>query len=562
MSSLPSNGIPDWQSAATRKQESVNSLIPPGWKLPVVLPSAQTQKNITGGYIRQFLSDVEVQYTEAEASIILRHVHAGEWKARDVLEAFCHRAALAHQMTNCLHEIFFEAALADAQRLDDHLAQTGKPIGPLHGLPISLKDQLHVKGVETTMGYAGWIGTFQGEKGTGKEKVHESELVRELRELGALLYCKTSVPHTLMAGETINNIIGYTPNPSNRLLSAGGSSGGEGALIALRGSPLGVGTDIGGSVRIPAAFNGLCGLKPSSGRIPYEGIANSMDGQNSLLSVVGPMSTSVEPLKIFVEAVLGTKPWLHDPLALELPWRESVFQQAANGGKPMTFGLILNDGQASVHPPVSRALMRVADTLERLGHSVMEWKPPSHKRGVDIAYDIYTFDGGRDVHKAFSLSGEPISDQIVENYGREPSAEKTASQIAATNVAKRAYQKEYMEYWNSTSALTGTDEPVVALIAPVAPFAAARPGKYDYTGYTIFANVLDYSCAVIPVTACDREVDLLDANYVPFSDLDERVWRNYDADVYHGAPVGVQLVCRRLEEEKVLGLAAMVMREL
>lgn len=85
------------------------------------------------------------------------------------------------------------------------------------------------------MGYVGWIGTFEGETGTGKEKVYESELVRELRSLGAVLYCKTSVPHTLMSGETVNNIIGYTLNPKNRKLTSGGSSGGEGALIGLRG---------------------------------------------------------------------------------------------------------------------------------------------------------------------------------------------------------------------------------------------------------------------------------------------------------------------------------------
>ena len=89
-------------------------------------------------------------------------------------------------------------------------------MGPLHGLPVSLKDQFHVKDVETTMGYVGWIGTFEGKVGTGKEKVFESEMVRELRNLGAVLYCKTSVPHTLMAGETMNNIIGYTENPKNR----------------------------------------------------------------------------------------------------------------------------------------------------------------------------------------------------------------------------------------------------------------------------------------------------------------------------------------------------------
>ena len=168
-------------------------------------------------------------------------------------------------------EIFFDAAIEDARRLDKYYAQHNAPVGPLHGLPVSLKDQFHVKGVETSMGYVGWIGTFQGEKGTGREKVYESEMVKELRGMGAVLYCKTSVPHTLMAGETVNNITGYTWNPKNRHLSCGGSSGGEGALISLKGSPVGFGTDIGGSIRIPAAFNGLYGLRPSSGRLPYEG---------------------------------------------------------------------------------------------------------------------------------------------------------------------------------------------------------------------------------------------------------------------------------------------------
>lgn len=88
------------------------------------------------------------------------------------------------------------------------------------------------------MGYVGWIGTFEGKTGTGKEKVYESEMVKELRNLGAVMYCKTSVPHTLMSGETVNNIIGYTLNPKNRNLTAGGSSGGEGALIGIRGCML------------------------------------------------------------------------------------------------------------------------------------------------------------------------------------------------------------------------------------------------------------------------------------------------------------------------------------
>jgi amidase len=148
-----------------------------------------------------------------------------------------------------LHEIFFEEAIANAKLLDARFVAEKGPIGPLHGLPMSFKDQFHVQGVETTMGYVGWIGTFEGEKGTGKEKMVDSELVREVKILGAIPFCKTSLPHTVMSMETWNNIVGFTYNPNNRLMSCGGSSGGEGALIAMRGSPLGVGTDIGGSIR-------------------------------------------------------------------------------------------------------------------------------------------------------------------------------------------------------------------------------------------------------------------------------------------------------------------------
>lgn len=265
--------------------------------------------------------------------------------------------------------------MEDAKRLDAYFAENKKPIGPLHGLPVSLKDQFHVKGVETTMGYVGWIGTFQGNKDDPRRGVFESELVRELRALGAVLYCKTSVPMTLMAGETTNNIIQYTWNPKNRLLSCGGSSGGEGALIALKGSPGGFGTDIGGSIRIPAAFNGLYGIRPSSGRIPYEGAANSMDGQNTILSVIGPIAATAGSLKLLFKAVLSQQPWYHDPLVVELPWRDEIEQgtlalikeSAASPGK-LAFAIMRHDGMVRPHPPVARGVEIVVRTLKRLGH--------------------------------------------------------------------------------------------------------------------------------------------------------------------------------------------------
>lgn len=278
---------------------------------------------------------------------------------------------------NCLHETFFDAALANAKKLDDYYAEHKKPIGPLHGLPVSLKDQFHVKGVETSMGYIGWIGTFQGKKDDPRKGVFESEMVRELRALGAVLYCKTSVPHSLMSGETVNNIIEYTWNPKNRNLCSGGSSGGEGALIGLKGSPVGFGTDIGGSIRIPAGFNGLFGIRPSAGRMPYEGMANSMDGQNSVLSVVGPLATTAGSLRLLVKSILSQQPWLHDPLVVELPWRDEQEQEILNliksstaGKGKLAFGILKHDGVVTPQPPVSRAVQIVSTTLEKLGHKV------------------------------------------------------------------------------------------------------------------------------------------------------------------------------------------------
>ena len=280
-----------------------------------------------------------------------------------------------------MHEIFFDAAIEQAKELDALFAKNGRPVGPLHGLPVSLKDQFHVKGVETTMGYVGWIGTFQGKKNDPRYKTFESELVRELRQLGAVLHCKTSVPTSLMVGETINNIIGYTWNPSNRMLSSGGSSGGEGALIALKGAPAGFGTDIGGSVRIPSAFCGIYGIRPSAGRIPYEGAANSMDGQNSIQSVIGPMATTVRSLKLLFQAVLSTSPWLHDPLAVEIPWRDEVEQEVlswAKGQGQLAVGIMRDDGVVRPQPPVARAFRIVEETLKRLGHKVRYFRPRIH----------------------------------------------------------------------------------------------------------------------------------------------------------------------------------------
>lgn len=407
------------------------------------------------------------------------------------------------------------------------------------------------------MGYVGWIDTFEGRKGDARQGTYESEMVRELRELGAVLYCKTSVPHTLMSGETVNNIIGYTLNPKDRYLSSGGSSGGEGALIGFRGSPLGLGTDIGGSIRIPAAFNGLYGIRPSGGRLPYEGMANSMDGQNSVLSVVGPLGTTARSVKLMVKSLLSQSPWLFDPGVVEIPWREELTKIDTAAGQ-LSFGVMRSDGVVNPQPPVARAVDMVVKALEKAGHKVIPWESPDHHSGLGITFNTWLFDGGKDVHDAFALSGEPIAEQVSMSYGSAPSDEKKASEIAANNVAQRQWKKKYMDFWNSTASASGTGRPIDAVICPLAPYPAARPALYKYYHYSVWVNGLDYTAVVVPVTNADKNIDKYDSAYSPINDNDKAAHEAYDAEIYDGAHVSIQLVGRRFQEEKMLALAEYV----
>jgi hypothetical protein len=171
----------------------------------------------------------------------------------------------------------------------------------------------------------------------------------------------------------------------------------------------------------------------------------------------------------------------------------------------------------------------VVETLKKLGHKVVEWKPPSHDEINTIAFMTWFYDGGKDIHDAFALSGEPPSPQISGAFGQKAGDQMDATKIAQTNIAKREMQKRYMDYWNSTEELTGTGRPVDGFIAPLAPFAAARREKYSYYGYSVFVNGLDYTSCVIPVTTVDKAVDKVYQDYQPTSDADKTVFEDCES---------------------------------
>jgi amidase len=260
-------------------------------------------------------------------------------------------------------------------------------------------------------------------------------------------------------------------------------------------------------------------------------MANSMDGQNTILSVVGPLATNAASLRLVTQALLDQKPWDFDPMVHEIPWRymeeNSINENIHDGrgmekkGGKLCFGVLKTDGVVKPMPPVRRAIDELVSALEKAGHEVVEWTPPSHKTITETGFKSWIFDGGKDVKAAFALSGEPMSDQV--KFYESLEKEFTASEIAATNVELRGLKKEYLDYWNGTTEKTSTGRPVDAVISPLAPFPAARPGKFTYYGYSTWVNVLDYTAVTVPVTNVDKSVDVRDEEYTPLNDTDKQI---------------------------------------
>ncbi|KAI0260490.1 general amidase [Gloeopeniophorella convolvens] len=544
-----------WQELVAEKKHRQAASIPKEW---LITPPADNVLDVTGVPAQcGLLSAHDLEITELnDVSALLDKLARGEWSSVEVTTAFAKRAIVAHQVTNCLTEIFIDRALERAAWLDEQLKTTGKVVGPLHGLPISLKDQISIKGLETTMGYVSWIGKVAG---------RDASLVEILLECGVVPYVRTNVPQTLMWPETFNAVFGRTVNPANRTLTCGGSSGGEGALIAMKGSVLGVGSDIGGSVRIPAAMNGLYGLRPSYHRVPYEGSVNSMEGQDSLPSVLGPLSSSLSGIKLFMQAVIGQRPWLKDPLAVRKHWDEDEYRLIEHGGgTKLTFGILWNDGQVVPHPPVIRALEITKQALIAAGHDVIDWKPYKHGEIYAVTRDIWAAAGEEDYAAVTSLTGEPII-RSMSGLDAEANAQyisdKSISAFELFQVQKRRriLRKEYLDHWQSTGATTSTGRPVDAIISPVAPFAPPPHGKNRSAEYTLIWNALDYPACVFPVTRVDPALDQRKPAHTFLSEVDQKIYELYDSpETFKNAPVALQVVGRTLEEEAVIAMTEIV----
>ncbi|KAL4895149.1 amidase signature domain-containing protein [Aspergillus ambiguus] len=443
-----------WEEVAKEHQQRRDALIPEKWRLPsdvlLNLPS-----DVTGIPLR-FLTDREIELTECTASQLARRIAERETSSVEVTLAFCHRAAIAQQLVNCLTEICFDDAIQQARELDRILEETGKQVGPLHGVPFSIKDHYNIKGLQTTAGYISYS------KFPPKEK--DALIVEILRKAGAVFYVKTNNPQCMMVLETVSNIYGRTLNPKNIRLGAGGSSGGEGALISLHGSPVGLGSDIGGSIRVPAAFNGLYGFKPSGKRVPTSGWECTMMGNDPIPAVAGPLGHSVEDLDLFFKIVSDAKPWFSEPV-LEIPWKTD--QELKFEADYLKIGLMVWDEVVMPHPYITRVIREVGAKLKAAGHDVVEFEPYDHGRAwSDILLPLYFTDGGLDIRNTLAASGEPMLPSAKRLLDDPTNKLRDIHDIWRLHMARDIYRTEYLAHWNATSKLTRDEKPIDVILCP------------------------------------------------------------------------------------------------
>jgi amidase len=369
--------------------------------------------------------------------------------------------------------------LERAQELDDHLDANKPALGPLHGVPVSLKDTFKVRGYDASIGLAALCF---------KPAMEDSALVDFLQKSGAVLYCKTNVPQTLMALDSHNNVFGRTINPLNTAVTAGGSSGGEGALLAMRGSVLGVGTDVGGSIRIPAMCNGIYGIKPSWERIPYSGQENGLlPGQTKvgLPASAGPLGHSMRDMDLFFRAVSEQRPWTTDPDVVPAPWFPS-------SGMKLRIGIVRTDGIITPHPPITRLIDEVRFKLQNTGIETIDLDiSPLFSQCQSLANAFFNIEGGNTMFNLLDSFAEPLSPWLSTRLKRKPTAD--LAKIMELHGKREELRKKFLGIWKDQEG------EIDAFICPVAPHAVPGIDRYNGVGYTSAFVLLDYPAGVVPV---------------------------------------------------------------
>jgi Asp-tRNA(Asn)/Glu-tRNA(Gln) amidotransferase A subunit family amidase len=432
----------------------------------------------------------------------------------ELIEAHLARIEELNPKLNAFVHVDVERARQQA-RVAEAAVRNGEQLGVLHGVPLSIKSSMEVAGLRWEAGTklrAGIVGE------------RDAPLVVRLRQAGAIILGVTNAPELLMAWETDNLLYGRTNNPWDLTRTPGGSSGGEAAAIAAGMSAGGVGSDGGGSIREPAHFSGICGLKPTPGRIPATGHFPASVGPFALLGVVGPMARNMDDLKILFEVMQG--PDDGDPSAAPVPLRWPDKDEL----KRVRVGYFEDDGRTPVTPETRVAVRTAAEALRRAGFQVEQFRPEGLEHARKLWWQLFGIAGGMmlgPMTRGREAELSPILKEFSEGVAARPS--HTGQSLLDTWVQRDVVRMQVFAQMR--------EYPV--LLCPVASIPAFRHGErswqvegktvnyLDAWSYTEWFNLLGTPALSVPVGKSAE-----------------------------GLPIGVQIVARPWQEELVISVAA------
>jgi fatty acid amide hydrolase len=490
-----------------------------------------------------------VALTERSATDLANLIAAGEVSSLEVVEAHIARIEEVDPVLNAVIWKRYPEARAEARQADLTIAH-GDAVGPLHGVPLTIKEAFGLSGSPATFGLQSRVRHVAAE---------DDVYVARLRQAGGIILGKTNVSQLLLYIESDNPVYGRTSNPWNLDRTPGGSSGGQAAIIAAGGSPLGLASDIGGSIRVPASFCGIAGLKPTAGRLPDPTDFGVAPGQQAIVSQAGVLARTVEDVELGLQILDG---------------RGSSNQTAGAESdiSSLRVAYYTDDGTFEVAPAVRRAVVEAAGALAGKGAQVVEWRPPTVSEAIDLFFGILSADGARGTRKTLSGSRiDPRIGQLVRLsgmprpvlWGLEQGLRTLGQRNAARMLGNFGYRDTF-HYWNLVEAQDAyrrrfalaldTDEggPFDVIVCPATALPAFPHGDSKDLGiaggYAVLYNVLGYPAGIVPVTRVQRDEE---SRRKRSRDGMERAARRAEQGSA-GLPIGVQVVARPWCEPVVL----------
>lgn len=454
--------------------------------------------------------------THLSASDLAEWIGSKKASPVEAVQAYLESADRLHPRLNAFVAFDGDAALQQA-RAAERVVMSGERLGPLHGVPMTIKSSIDVAGLPCEAGSklrAGYVAAA------------DAPLVARLRAAGAVILGNTNVPEMLMAYETDNLLHGRTNNPWDLARTPGGSSGGEAAAIAACCAAAGVGSDGGGSIRVPAHFSGICGLKPTPGRIPSTGHFPPAEGPFALLGVVGPMARTVRDLELLLEVMAG--PDDGDVCSAPVVHRR-VSQSEA---RRIRVGYFEDDGAAPVTPETRAAVRRAAEALQQQGFEVARFRPNGLEQIGELWWVFFGLIGG--------LALQPLV------AGREcelgPTLKNYLQAVAdEPPLTRERLLQAWLERDQCRAKFLTQMREFPVLLCPVCSVPAFRHGEGTWADggqgvayrevmrFSQWFNLTGNPAAVVPVGRSQE-----------------------------GLPIGVQVVGRPFEEEVVLAIAGRI----